>query len=148
MAGLFDKTQLVQVSDDQDRIVVTIEIDGTTVTDDTFLTDFSVGGGSNVQLDRTFGGKLLVTAFGEVLSQGSFSGFSTPNDCSGEAAGTDLGAIYRKYRAGTNPNRTPVLKMAFDSSVYRGIIMGLSVRPWDKNPRILLYSISAMGSIL
>jgi len=149
MSNLFDKTVVVKVGDDDEKIRVSMEIDGASIAGDTFITNFSGGGASNVQLDRTFGGKLLVTAFGERLEQFSFSGLSAPDSCSGgTSSGSDLGAFYRQYRAGNSGAATPVLKLAFDSNVFRGVILGMNVQPWNVDNRILQYTITAMGSIV
>ena len=149
MARLFDKSQIVKTGDDDEKIRVSMEIDGSAIAGDTFITTFGGGGASNVQLDRTFGGKLLVTAFGERLEQFSFTGLSAPDSCSGSPdSGSDLGAFYRKYRAGTAGPATPVLKMSFDSNVFRGVILGMNVQPWPQDNRMLQYTISVMGTII
>ena len=125
---------------------IIIKIDGSVITDQIHLLSVVGAGESNVQLDITFDNDMLITAFGEKITPLTFRGISIPASCdSGDAS--DLGAFYRRYRAGTNKTKTPIVQVSLAENVFQGVLVGLVVEPYKLSEiDVLMYGLTVRGS--
>ena len=143
---LFTTTDLVYLPGFYNGPRIVIKINGSVVTDQIHLLSVSGQGQSNIQIDLTFNSNMLVTAFGEKITPLTFQGITVPSSCSADNA-VDLGSFYRKYRAGTNKTRTPVVQVSLQQNVFQGILTGLSIQPYKLSEiDVLLYGLTVMGS--
>lgn len=128
---LFQDTEIVKLEDEVKGPKILIKFDGNTISDDIHLLSVEGSGASNVQLDLTFSQSVLVTAFGEKITPLTFRGISVPSQCSGASSErNNLGAFYRRYRAGTNRNRSPVAKLSFQGNVFEGVLLSMQLQPY------------------
>ncbi len=143
---LFTKTQMTYLPGDYTGPRIVIKIDGSVVGGDIHLMSVSGSGESNVQLDVTFDEDMLITAFGEKITPMTFQGISVPSSC-GSVAAADLGAFYRKYRAGTNKKKTPVVQISLAENVFKGVLVGLQVQPYKLSEiDVIMYGLTVRGS--
>jgi len=104
-----------------------ITVDDKRIDDDLFLIGIEGEGQSNVQIDNTLGGDILITAFGEKLTTMRIRGIAVGKTCENTTSkSSDLVAFYKKYRAGTNV-KTPELVLTYGSNVFRGFLVGIQI---------------------
>jgi hypothetical protein len=145
--ALFTERKIVKLKEDlKDFIVCTVTINGSRVDNEMFLTSVKGEGASNVQIDRTFSGDLVLTAFGEKLTGMTIGGVYIASQCPGTGGKIDLMAFYKKYRAGTNA-KTPEIVVTYDKNIFRGVLLGMSLSPYDgQNFNGYNYSFTVFGS--
>ena len=144
---LFTTTEIVHLPGFYKGPRIIIKIAGNVITDDIHLLSVSGQGQSNVQMDLTFDNNMIVTAFGEKLTSLTFQGISVPSTCDGAPVVGDLGAFYRKYRAGTNKTNTPVVQVSLQENVFKGILIGMTIQPYKLSEiDVLLYGLTVQGS--
>jgi hypothetical protein len=145
--SLFSQRKIVKLKETmKDFIVCTVNINGSRVDNDMFLTSVKGDGASNVQIDRTFSGDMVLTAFGEKLTAMTITGLYIASKCSGTGGNINLMAFYQKYRAGTNA-KTPEIVVTYDKNVFRGVLLGMSLSPYDgQNFNGYNYTFTVFGS--
>lgn len=110
---------------------------------------------ADVQIDRTFGGDILVTAFGQKMVPMQISCLSIPRDVAcgnvDKAGGTSMAQFYNKYNAGNRGSSTiPILRVGFDGVRFEGILVGLRQRPYTLSDSadidLFAYDLTIQGS--
>jgi len=148
MADLFPDTRIVQLKGDFKGPRVVVKFDGSRMSDKMHLLSVEGTGQSNIQIDMTFNEHLIVTAFGERVTPLTFRGVSLPGFCDSSVSdANNLGAFYRKYRAGTNKTKTPVCQLSFEGNVFEGILTGMALNPYKlQDIDAFSYALTVQGS--
>ena len=127
--GLFTEREIVRLKGEfSNPVPCSVEIDGSSVSDQMFLTSVKGEGASNVQVDRTFSGDMVLTAFGEKFTPMTISGLYISSLCSGALpeGNINLQEFYQQYRAGTNATAQEIT-VTYGDNVFRGVLVGLSL---------------------
>lgn len=151
MADIFGGSNIVQLRGDYDSIGprVTIKVDGSRISDRMHILSAAGAGKSNIQIDLTFNEHIIITAFGEQVTNMVFDAVAMPVSCDTgrTSSGYDMGAFYRKYRAGTNKNKTPIINISYDGNVFLGVLHAMQVKPYNlQDIDASLYSMTILGN--
>ncbi len=146
--ALFSECKMVKLKGGlTDFIQCSVTADGKRIDGNLYLSSVQGSGESNIQIDRTFGGDMLVTAFGEKLTPLTLTGLYIASMCPDSGANENLMKLYARYRAGTNA-KTPVVVVTYGDNVFRGLLAALTLAPYSGSGGIngYSYSLKVIGS--
>ncbi len=119
---------------------------------------------SDVQIDRSFDDDLLVTAFGQTVTNMQLAGVSlndsnlevcdNATEVTGDQAGVGtLPELYLKYHAGKRNGQqsVPIVSVTYAGAVFKGFLVGLTQSPYTisdgRNMDVLQYTLTVAGSL-
>ena len=146
---MFEESKLARLKDSKSKVLCSITVDGQQIGDAYMVPSIEGSAASDVQIDTSFGGHMFVSAFGEKLTNMSFSCLSFPQDSCGITLAS-VTELYTKYRAGTNVP-TPLVSIVFDGSTFKGLLTGMALRPYQLATGIqdaLAFTLSVTGKIV
>lgn len=166
MTKLFDKTQLGLAPDGQRKARIMVKVDGTIVAGSFSFISNNMVAASDVQVDRSFDDDLLVTGFGQKVTNMQLAGVSLADsnlevcDSAKKLVGENalagvktLPEFYLKYHAGKRrgTDTVPIMEVVYMGAVFEGFLVGLNQSPYTisdgKNLDVIQYTLTIFGSL-
>ena len=124
---IFNAVEAVLVTDNREIAMTLKGQEG----DAPMLTSLSGDGQTNIQIDYPFNGDMLVTQFGDKLTEARLEGIFVPSPCALIGTTDNLLAFYTKYRAGNKGKDPTVFDITVSSTAttFQGLLVRMGVRP-------------------
>lgn len=161
---LFENTQIGASPEGTRKARITVKIDSTVIAGSFTFISNSMNAASDVQIDRSFDDDLLVTGFGQKVTNLQLAGVSledsnvdvckNANETLANATGVGtLPELYLKYHAGkrAGQSKVPIVKVVYAGVVFEGFLIGLTQSPYTisdgRNLDVLQYTLTIAGSL-
>lgn len=132
MSDLFSTPASVFMgSSSRAKPLATIFVDGRSIDNEIELTSIQGRGEANIQVDSTFKGEILITAFGQKIVPINIMGVARTVTCSSETSSSrNINDFYKSYNAGDKVD-TPVIRVVFANNIFEGFLVGLALSPYS-----------------
>jgi hypothetical protein len=151
--SLFDTPSSAMVnSTGRTKPMCTLFADGRSIDNIIELVSVQGSGEANIQIDSTFSGDILITAFGQKVVPITLKGIARTLTCppAGQTqTNMNINEFYKKYNAGDN-KKTPVMRMVFDNNIFEGALVSLTLSPFTESSTALpayVFQLAIMGGI-
>jgi len=126
MHKLFNKPTVARVSEVDSKPLVLIKVDSKVLADNIHVLSISSEGASSIQIDNTFDRHMLVTMFGDKITQLVLTCIAIPKGMCKVSGSETMMAFYMRNRAGIRTTgKVPILRISFDGAVFRGVLINI-----------------------